>query len=274
MSQPVRPPHSSLEDLEKQLGLVFENRQLLHLALVHRSYLNERPNATESNERLEFLGDAVLSLIVAGYLFQHFPERPEGELTDLRSALVRRETLAKWAARLQIGRFLLLGRGEDQTGGRTRALTLASAFEAILGAIYLERGQDEAARWLLPLIETELVEILAEGRHYDYKGLLQKTAQKAFHTTPTYQVVKESGLEHERVFEIEARLDGRALGRGTGSTKLIAQQAAAKVALPVLQKWVGELPGENARQEPDPEDAKPEDAKLESERGTRESEVV
>src|SRR5437763_14294985 len=180
MSQRPNQPH--LSDLEKQLGITFENREILHLALVHRSYLNERNNATESNERLEFLGDAVLSLIVADYLFRHYPDRPEGELTDLRSALVRRETLAKWAARLEIGQYLYLGKGEAQTGGRSRALTLASAFEAILGAIYLERGHPQAAAWLEPLVETELVSILNEGRHYDYKGLLQKTAQKAFHT--------------------------------------------------------------------------------------------
>ncbi len=249
MTQHHRPHHPALEGLEKQLGLTFENRNLLHLALVHRSYLNERNNATESNERLEFLGDAVLSLIVADYLFRHYPERPEGDLTDLRSALVRRETLAKWAARLQIGQYLFLGKGEEQTGGRSRALTLASAFEAILGAIYIERGPAEAANWLIPLVEKELLEILAEGRHYDYKGLLQKTAQKTFHITPTYQVVSESGLEHQRVFEIEARLAGRTLGRGEGSTKLIAQQAAAKVSLPVLQAWVAELPPEQPKAE-------------------------
>jgi ribonuclease-3 len=245
MSQPHRHPHPPLDGLEKQLGLTFENRKLLQLALVHRSYLNERANATESNERLEFLGDAVLSLVVADYLFRQYPDRPEGELTDLRSALVRRETLAKWAGQLEIGKYLFLGKGEDQTGGRNRALTLASAFEAVLGAIYLERGQAQAGEWLSPLVEKELVEILAEGRHYDYKGLLQKAAQKAFHVTPTYQVVSESGLEHERIFAIEARLGGRVLGRGEGSTKLIAQQAAAKVGLPVLQAWVADLPPDN-----------------------------
>lgn len=241
MSQ-QRPNHPSIQDLEKQLGLTFENRDLLRLALVHRSYLNERNNTTESNERLEFLGDAVLSLIVADYLFRHYPGRPEGELTDLRSALVRRETLAKWAAQLEIGQYLFLGKGEAQTGGRSRALTLASAFESILGAIHLEHGLGRAAAWVIPLVEKELVSILSEGRHYDYKGLLQKTAQKTFHTTPNYQVVNETGLEHERIFEIEVRLDDRALGRGHGSTKLIAQQAAARVALPVLQAWIAEIP--------------------------------
>jgi ribonuclease-3 len=265
--------HPPIEGLEKQLGVTFENHSLLHLALVHRSYLNERNNATESNERLEFLGDAVLSLVVADYLFRHFPDRPEGELTDLRSALVRRETLAKWAAQLQIGQYLYLGKGEDQTGGRSRALTLASAFEAILGAIYLERGHAEAASWLLPLVEKELVEILAEGRHYDYKGLLQKAAQKAFHTTPIYQVVSERGLEHERIFEIEARLGGRTLGRGEGSTKLIAQQTAARVALPVLQAWIAELPAENSHKEESKEEPK-EETREESEKPSDESEPV
>jgi len=120
------------------------------------------------------------------------------------------------------------------------------AFGPVLGAIYLERGHAEATNWLLPQVEKELVEILTEGRHYDYKGLLQKTAQKAFHITPIYQVISETGLEHERVFEIEASLAGRTLGRGEGSTKLIAQRAAAKIALPVLQAWVAELPQESS----------------------------
>src|SRR5436309_1245732 len=119
-----------IEELENNLGLAFADKDLLRLALQHRSYVNERSSATQSNERLEFLGDAVLSLIVADYLYENYPDRPEGELTDLRSALVRRETLAKWAARLEIGQYLFLGKGEAQTGGRSRAVTLASACEA------------------------------------------------------------------------------------------------------------------------------------------------
>ncbi|HEX2910760.1 MAG TPA: ribonuclease III [Chloroflexia bacterium] len=224
-----------LQELEKNLGLVFKNHDLLKLTMIHRSYINERSSAHESNERLEFLGDAVLSLIVADYLFKTQPERPEGELTDLRSALVRRETLAKFARNFNLGHFLYLGKGEAQTGGRTRSLTLASAFEAVLGAIYLEHGFEGAQKWLIPIIEPELQEILAEGRHLDFKGLLQKTTQQRYQQTPHYEVVATSGPEHEPVFEIEVLLGDRPLARGSGSTKLIAQQAAAREALQVLQ---------------------------------------
>lgn len=225
----------NLEELEKNLGVSFEDQNLLRLAMVHRSYINERSSAHQSNERLEFLGDAVLSLIVAEYLFKNYPERSEGELTDLRSALVRRETLNKWATQRNMGQYLLLGKGEAKTGGRTRSLTLASAFEAVLGAIFLERGLDGAKEWLIPIIEPELVEILAEGRHLDFKGLLQKAIQNRYHQTPTYHVVGETGPEHERVYEIEARYEDRPLGRGFGMTKQVAQQAAAKASLAYLE---------------------------------------
>jgi ribonuclease III len=229
-----------LDELENHLGITFENQELLKLALVHRSYLNERGGVHQSNERLEFLGDAVLSLIVADYLYKNYPERPEGELTDLRSALVRRETLSKWATNLNLGQYLLLGRGEAQTGGRSRALTLASAFEAVLAAIYVERGLEGATAWLLPLIEPELTLILAEGRHLDFKGLLQKALQNHYHQTPSYYTVEESGPEHERVYVIEVRLNDHALGRGSGLTKQIAQQAAAREALTYFESLTPE----------------------------------
>ena len=231
---PKLTPKTRLEEVQEHLGLTFTDRKLLKLALMHRSFLNERNNAHQSNERLEFLGDAVLSLIVANYLYRNYPDRPEGELTDLRSALVRRETLAKWAQDLSIGDYLYLGKGEARSGGRSRALILASAFEAVLGALFVERGLDGATDWLVPIIEPELTTILAEGRHYDYKGLLQKASQHRFGVAPTYEVVAESGLEHERIFEIEARLNDLVLGRGSGSTKQVAQQAAAHLGLAYL----------------------------------------
>ncbi len=226
------------ETIEKNLGIAFESQELLKLALTHRSFLNERGSKRQSNERLEFLGDAVLSLIVANYVYKNYPERPEGELTDLRSALVRRETLFKWAQERDLGSYLLLGKGEAQTGGRSRAVTLASAFEAILGAIFEERGLDGATEWLIPIIEPELAEILAEGRHLDFKGLLQKALQNRYHQTPTYHIVEETGAEHERVYQIEVRLEDQPLGRGSGLTKQVAQQAAAKAAFYQLQQEV------------------------------------
>lgn len=224
-----------LEEVEKSLGVTFENRELLRTALIHRSYINERSGSRVTNERLEFLGDAVLSVIVANHLFHNYPDRTEGELTDLRSALVRRETLAKWALELNLGKHLFLGKGEAQTGGRTRAQTLAGVFEAVLGALFVERGLEGATEWFMPIMLPELEAILAEGRHYDYKGLLQKVVQQRYGVSPTYHVVGESGLEHERIFEIEARAETLALGRGNGMTKQVGQQAAAKAGLAYLE---------------------------------------
>lgn len=223
------------QDLEEKIGYTFQSHDLLKCVLTHRSYLNEKSKGRESNERLEFLGDAVLSLIVADYLFKKYPQRPEGQLTDLRSALVRRETLAKWATNFELGDFLFLGKGEAQTGGRTRAVTLAGAFEALLGAIFVEQGLAITTEWLIRIIEPELADILSEGRQRDFKGLLQKAVQNRFQQTPTYHVISESGLEHERVFEIEARIDNQVLGKAVGTTKQIAQQAAAQAALTYLE---------------------------------------
>ncbi len=230
-----------LDDLEKQLGLKFQNQDLLRLALIHRSYLNEKTNALESNERLEFLGDAVLSLIVADYLYLNYPDVSEGELTNLRSALVRRETLNKWALSFNLGHYLFLGKGEAATGGRTRTLTLASAYEAVLGALFLEQGPEGVKAWLIPQVQKELVEIIAEGRHHDYKSLLQEAVQKHFHLAPSYEVSGSSGLQHELIFEIEARLGDRTIGRGSGPTKQYAQQAAAKDALTTIQAEIENL---------------------------------
>ncbi len=240
-------PNKKFEELGKIIGVTFEDRNLLKLALVHRSYINERSSVRQSNERLEFLGDAILSLIVADYLYKNLPDRSEGELTDLRSALVRRETLNKWAIQFDLGEYLLLGKGEAQSGGRQRSLTLASAFEAVLGAIYIEQGLDGAKAWLTPIIVPELAEILAEGRHRDFKGLLQKALQNRYHQTPTYHIVGETGLEHERIYEIEARLEDQPLGRGFGATKQIAQQAAARAALESLAPEKEPLTAENVK---------------------------
>lgn len=228
-----------LDELETRLGLKFEKPELLKLALTHRSYVNEKSSAHESNERLEFLGDAVLSLVVANYLYHQFPQQPEGELTDLRSALVRRETLNKWASDFQLGQYLFLGKGEASSGGRTRTLTLASAFEAVLGALFLERGLEAVREWLMPLVEKELAEIISEGRHRDYKSLLQETVQRHYHQAPFYFVANASGPEHEKIFQIEARIGERVIGRGSGTTKQYAQQAAAKDALNHIQTELG-----------------------------------
>jgi len=225
-----------LEDLEERLGLEFADKNLLRLALVHRSYQNEKSNASESNERLEFLGDAVLSLVVADYLFNTFPEQSEGNLTDMRSALVRRETLDKWASGFELGQFLLLGKGESNSGGRSRPAILAATFEAILGALFLEQGLEAVRNWLLPLVITELKDIMLEGRHLNYKTRLQVEAQRRFHQAPAYKLVATTGPEHEPFFEVEACLGEDVLGKGTGTTKQYAEQQAAKAALETIQQ--------------------------------------
>jgi ribonuclease-3 len=223
-----------LEELEKKLGLTFKDIGLLELALIHRSYLNEQDNVTESNERLEFLGDAVLSLVVADYLYKTYPDQSEGSLTNLRSALVRRETLCKWALEFGLGDYLLLGKGEANSGGRTRPAILAGTFEALLGALFMEGELAATYNWLLPLIKAELEEIFSENRHLNFKTRLQIEAQRRFHVAPVYALVGQTGLEHERIFEIEVRIADQPFGRGNGTTKQLAQQEAARLTLETL----------------------------------------
>ena len=217
-----------LSDLATKLGLEFSDKDLLKLALVHRSYLNEKSTAHELNERLEFLGDAVLGMTVADYLYRTYPDLSEGQLTDLRSALVRRETLAKWAKNYELGRYLFLGKGEAATGGRVRPQILAASFEAVLGAIFLTHGLAGVQGWLLPQVEMELKFIHSEGRSRDYKTLLQEKAQREYHVPPIYKVVNETGPEHARVFEITVSINEQMIGRGEGRTKQEAQQIAAQ----------------------------------------------
>ncbi|MEI7554084.1 ribonuclease III [Candidatus Chlorohelix sp.] len=226
----------NLADLEKRLGLEFSNKALLQLALVHRSYLNEKGGTLESNERLEFLGDAILGAIVAEHLYLTFPEQSEGGLTDLRSALVRRETLAKWAASFEIGEFLLLGKGEANTGGRSRPAILSATFETILGAMYLDKGINYVTAWLLPLVSAELQVILQENRHLNYKTRLQVEMQRLHHIAPVYELLETSGPEHQPNFVIEVKIGEQVLGRGSGTTKQQAQQEAARTALEFLGK--------------------------------------
>jgi ribonuclease-3 len=225
-----------LADLEKRLGLVFNNKALLQLALIHRSYLNEKGGMLESNERLEFLGDAILGAIVAEYLYHTFPDQSEGGLTDLRSALVRRETLAKWATNFEVGEFLLLGKGEANTGGRGRPAILSATFETLLGAMYLDKGIKQVTEWLLPLVSAELQVILQENRHLNYKTRLQVEIQRLHHIAPVYELIETSGPEHHPNFVVEVKLGDQVLGRGSGTTKQHAQQEAARAALEFLEK--------------------------------------
>jgi len=228
-----------LDVLEQALGVAFHDRSLLFQALVHRSYLNENPGTRlASNERLEFLGDAVLDLLAAEFLLRRYPETGEGDLTVLRSALVRAETLAGFASRLNLGRYLVMGRGEEKDGGRARPTVLADTFESVLGAIYLDGGLEAARRFLTPLLEQEVAN-LAGRLPLDYKSALQIEVQARRGVTPTYRTVASWGPDHARAFRVEVWAGEELLGSGEGSSKQVAQQEAARVALERLQQMEG-----------------------------------
>jgi ribonuclease-3 len=223
--------------LARQLGLEPRDPGLLQQALVHRSYLNEvRDRGLRDNERLEFLGDAVLNLVVAEYLYDRFPESTEGELSQMRAHLVRWDTLAAVAERVGLGRFLVLGKGEDLSGGRRRPSNLAGALEAVIGAAYLDGGLEGARELVLRLLEPEL-ERLATGQPLsDSKSELQRVVQARWHQIPRYRVVEAEGPDHAKTFTVEVVLGEQVLGRGQGRSKKQAELEAARQALQTLSR--------------------------------------
>lgn len=218
-----------------EVGLYFHDPRLLIRALTHRSYLNENPGALEDNERLEFLGDAVLDFLIGEWLYHHYPEMQEGELTRLRAALVCGERLAEVARQLNLGAALLLGRGEAANGGRQRPTTLAGAFEALMGALYLDQGLEAVRAFVLPLFEPLAETILETHADEDPKSRLQEWAQAQGLPAPTYHTVRIEGPDHDRRFEVEVRIQGQVYGRGEGSSKRQATKAAAADALRRLE---------------------------------------
>ncbi|GAB4273015.1 MAG: ribonuclease III [Candidatus Promineifilaceae bacterium] len=223
---------TELNELENNLGIQFHDYSLLTRALTHRSYLNEHPeNALEDNERLEFLGDAVLDFVVGAYLYHRFPEMDEGELTALRAALVRAKTLAEFAQVLDIGRFLRLGYGEAESGGRERIPLLCASFEAVIGAVYLDQGLPAVEALIDRLIGPALDKILRESLHKDAKSEFQVWAQAEFNITPHYEVVKADGPDHAKVFTVQVKVGKDVWGVGKGPSKQKAAQAAAREAL-------------------------------------------
>ncbi len=218
-------------DLGRRLGLSFTNWSLLVRALTHRSYLNENPNALEDNERLEFLGDAVLDFIVGAWVYNHCPEMAEGDLTRMRSALVRNEQLAEFARHLDLGRGLRMGRGEAASGGRDRDGLLGSAFEALIGALYLDAGLDAVDKFMAPLLDSVRDRVILRAEIYDPKSRLQEWAQSEKLGTPRYLTVGSSGPDHAKMFEVEVRIKDETYGRGSGPSKQIAEQIAAQTAL-------------------------------------------
>ena len=210
----------------------FNDPSLLERALTHRSYLNEHPGlALEDNERLEFLGDAVLDFVTGAWLYNRFPELPEGRLTSLRAALVKTETLAEFARRTGVDEALRVGRGEADAGGRGRLSMLADAFEAILGALYLDQGLGAVQAYLERLLPAEIDHVLAEERDRDAKSILQEWSQAERSITPRYRTVDEEGPDHAKTFSVEVRIGDEVVGRGDGMSKQAAAQAAARDAL-------------------------------------------
>jgi len=227
--------------IEAELGITFKDRTLLERALTHRSYLNEHPEfALEHNERLEFLGDAILDFITGEYLYHHFPEKPEGELTSLRSALVRTETLAQFAATLNLGDHLNMGKGEEDSGGRTRPALLCDAFEALTGAIYLDQGIEATLAFFIPQIKASIPIIQAHRSYLDAKSQFQELAQGTYKVTPHYQTIEERGPDHAKEFVVGAFLDETCYGEGVGTSKQLAAQAAAQAALNALKSELKE----------------------------------
>src|SRR5438067_10470350 len=226
---------SAVQTLSRTLGYSFRDASLLQAALVHTSYVNERPGrVVESNERLEFLGDAVLGVVVAHRLYELRPESPEGELTVVRAWLVRQSTLARWARQLNLGPHLMLGRGEARGGGRDRPALLSRGFEAVIGAVYLDGGLDAARQVLLPFIDQEIQAGFSPQRVVDAKSRLQQVTQARCESTPVYNLVDHTGPGHAPVFVVEVKAGPEINARGSGHSKRAAQQAAAHAALQQL----------------------------------------
>ena len=219
-------------DLSQRLGLHFSKLSMLTRALTHRSYVNENPDAMEDNERLEFLGDAVLDFIVGAWVYNRFPEMPEGNLTKMRSALVRNDQLAEFARHLNLGPALRLGRGESASGGRQRDALLGSAFEALIGALYLDSGLEAVEDFVKPLLEG--VRELVLTKIHDPKSQLQEWAQAQKLGAPRYKTIATTGPDHAKEFDVQVEISGQVVGQGHGTNKHSAEHFAAKNALKSL----------------------------------------
>ncbi len=227
---------SDLSAIQERLGITFRDLSLLQRALTHRSYLNEHPeHALEDNERLEFLGDAVLDFVAGAWLYNRFPEMNEGQLTRLRAGLIRTETLARFAQDYLIGQVLLLGHGEDESGGRNRARNLCGAFEAVIGAMYLDQGMDAVRQFIEPLFVPALEDILTRAADKDPKSLLQEWSQAAVGETPVYQTVASQGPDHAKEFTVAVTIGATEVARGVGHSKQSAAQEAALHALEAIE---------------------------------------
>lgn len=227
---------TDLTSLAKSLGLTFIKVDLIQSAFVHRSYLNESRTFKESNERLEYLGDAVLELATSQFLFHKYPGYQEGMLTNLRAALVRTESLAALAKSLDFPDLLLMSRGEESTGGRQNTSLLANTFEAFLGALYLDQGFDTCQKLLANILFKHIDGIVETGTYKDSKSLVQELSQSRLKSTPKYILLGEEGPDHDKVFRMATVIDGKQYGVGEGKSKQTAQEAAAKATLEQLTR--------------------------------------
>jgi len=219
-----------MKEFAKLIDVEFNDIDLLERALTHRSYLNEHPEKAEHNERLEFLGDAVIELVVTEYLYKNYPN-PEGELTNWRSAIVRGEVLSEVAKEIHVGDYILLSKGEEKSGGRERNLIMANAFEAIVGAIYIDGGYEVAKKYIDKHLISMLPEVIEKKLYIDPKSNLQEITQEKLGVTPQYKVVSEEGPDHAKDFTVGVYAADKLLGKGVGPSKQKAEQAAASEAL-------------------------------------------
>ncbi len=226
------PKHTQLQ---KKINITFKQPELLKMALIHPSYLSEHPEEEHHNQRLEFLGDAVLGIVVAYYLYKHYPEASEGELTKIRAAVVCESSLAGLAQSLDLGEHIQLGRGEALSGGKNRPSILADAFEALIAAVFLDQGWERCCVYLSNLLKEEIEKTL-QGVSSDFKTLLQEIIQRNSSDRLSYRLLSESGPDHDKIFESGVFLNNRLLGKGSGKSKKESEQHAAQNAIDFLRK--------------------------------------
>ena len=237
---------TSLETLEKRLGVAYKNKELLLKAITHRSYLNENNDIDEHNERLEYLGDAVLEFLVSKYLFVNYPSRQEGELTSFRSAIVKTESLSEISRELSVGNHLRMSKGEEKTGGRAKDYLLANTFESILGSMYLDQGMRTCEAFLNRVLFPKIKTIVEQRLDIDPKTQLQELAQEIFKLTPTYELLSEKGPDHNKEFTMGVFIGPDEFGRGTGASKQRAEEAAARQGLLTVKKKTAQKPFKTA----------------------------
>lgn len=225
----------NLKKFQKKFKIEFDNLELIKTALKHRSYLNiTNEPRTNSNERLEFLGDTVLDLIVARYLYEKFPRKTEGELSKVKSILVRKSVLAEIAAKISLGDLILINWGEEKTGGRNRQSILADVFEAVLGAIYMDKGIEVATEFIQTHLLSDFKKIVRKELYINHKSILLEYTQSSGQGIPAYKVIDEIGPDHAKSFLVEVHVNGQKMGKGQGKTKKVAEQEAAKQAIKKL----------------------------------------